>query len=99
MEYNSAEEKQMYRQELYSKAEILKHMAHPVRLCILIKLIREGPRNVSALQGCMDVAQPTISQHLGKLKAAGIVAARRHGKEVEYQISNESIHKVIQALS
>ncbi len=92
------DEKQICGQDLFFKAEILKHMAHPVRLCILVELMREGPRNVGALQECLDVSQPTISQHLSKLKAAGIVAAQRHGKEVEYQISNEITDRIIHAL-
>ena len=85
-------------EDMFFKAEILKHMAHPVRLCILVKLMREGPCNVGALQDHLELAQPTISQHLSKLKAAGIVAARRCGKEVEYQITGDLTDKIMNVL-
>jgi ArsR family transcriptional regulator, zinc-responsive transcriptional repressor len=98
MENMKPEEKAALKRYLSRKAEILKNMAHPVRLCILVKLLRDGPCNVGGLQGCLDVTQPTISQNLGKLKAAGIVSAERNGKEVIYRISDEPVRRIIEAL-
>ncbi|HOH70370.1 MAG TPA: ArsR family transcriptional regulator, partial [Sedimentibacter sp.] len=39
--------------------------------------------------------QPTVSQHLSKLKSAGILSAERNGTEIYYQIINEEIKKLI----
>jgi len=98
MEHLDPKEKEALKLELTQKAEILKNLAHTVRLCILVKLHRDGPTNVGGLQGCLDVAQPTISQHLAKLKSSGIVRAERNGNEMIYRISDESIHRIIEAL-
>ena len=56
--------------ELYeSNAELLKVLAHPVRLCIVKGLIERGPSNVSTMYTGLNMPQSTISQHLAKLKA------------------------------
>lgn len=80
---------------LEEKAELFKTIAHPVRLCILAMLIKEEQSNVTDIQCCLDVPQPTVSQHLAKLKSAGIVSADRNGTEIIYKIKNEKVKKII----
>ena len=84
---NKAETKAL----LEEKAEMFKSIAHPVRLCILTMLIKEKQSNVSDIQYCLDVPQPTVSQHLSKLKSAGILSAERNGTEIIYKIINEEV--------
>ncbi|KNF07723.1 putative transcriptional repressor PagR [Gottschalkia purinilytica] len=79
-------------------AEILKAIAHPVRLCIVNGLLEKGKCNVSYMQECLDTPQSTISQHLQKLRSAGIIKGNRNGLEVYYTISNESVAKLIREL-
>jgi DNA-binding transcriptional ArsR family regulator len=81
---------------LEEKAEILKAIAHPTRLCILAMLIKESESNVTEIQCCIDVPQPTVSQHLIKLKAAGIVVAERNGTEIIYRIKNNEARKIVE---
>jgi ArsR family transcriptional regulator len=80
---------------LSEKADLLKTIAHPVRLCILAMLIKEEQSNVTDMQCCLDVPQPTVSQHLAKLKSAGILSAERNGTEIIYTIKNEEVKKLI----
>ncbi|NLB32614.1 MAG: winged helix-turn-helix transcriptional regulator [Tissierellia bacterium] len=80
---------------LEEKAEMFKSIAHPVRLCILTMLIKEKQSNVSDIQYCLDVPQPTVSQHLSKLKSAGILSAERNGTEIIYKIINEEVKNII----
>ena len=80
---------------LAQKAELFKNIAHPARLCILAMLLKEDQSNVTDIQCCLDVPQPTISQHLAKLKAAGILSAERNGTEIIYKFKNEEIKKLI----
>jgi DNA-binding transcriptional ArsR family regulator len=82
------------RKLLESKAEILKALAHPVRLCIVRKLVEYGQCNVSKVQCCLSMPQSTISQHLGRLKAAGIVTGIRKGTEIYYEATNEDAIQV-----
>lgn len=72
-------------------AEILKVLAHPVRLCIVNGLLVSGECNVTYMQNCLNTPQSTISQHLQRLRTAGIVECRRNGLEMYYRIKNDKI--------
>jgi ArsR family transcriptional regulator len=54
--------------------------------------------NVSMLVQKMETPQSTISQHLSKLKAHGIVEGHRHGVEIQYVLVNEEVRKLIHLL-
>jgi len=92
IDFNNKEETKKI---LSGKADLFKSIAHPVRLCILAMLIKEKQSNVTDIQCCLDVPQPTVSQHLSKLKSAGILSAERNGTEIYYQIINEEVKKLI----
>ena len=83
---------------LAEKAELLKTIAHPVRLCILAMLIKEQESNVTDIQCCLDVPQPTVSQHLAKLKSAGILSSERNKTEIIYKIKNEEVQHIIELI-
>ncbi len=74
---------------LARKAEILKAIAHPIRLAILRGLINNGPTSVNNLETCVEVPTATVSQHLTKIRYAGIVTKKRKGTFIYYDISNE----------
>lgn len=80
------------------KVEILKALAHPARLCIARRLHYRGKCNVTNIQTCMEMPQSTISQHLAKLKSAGIIKGVRSGLEIEYHVVNEDAIHIIEAL-
>lgn len=42
--------------------------------------------------------QSTVSQHLQKLRAAGIIEGRRNGLEIYYSIADERIRNIIEAI-
>ena len=69
---------------LENKSNLLKALAHPIRLCIVRNLVESGGCNVSKMQTCLTMPQSTISQHLSKLKACGIVEGKRCGTEITY---------------
>jgi DNA-binding transcriptional ArsR family regulator len=79
------------------KANILKALAHPHRLCIVKGLI-ENKCNVMKIQECMMLPQSTISQHLAKLKAAGIIDGERKGLEVCYSVTDEDVINIIKVM-
>ena len=79
------------------KSELLKALAHPIRLCI-VKSLMEKESNVTNIQECLDLPQSTVSQHLFKLKAAGIIKGERNGLEISYQVINEEARKIIKIL-
>jgi ArsR family transcriptional regulator len=91
-------DKERTKKLLADKAEMFKIIANPVRLCILAMLIKEEQSNVTDLQCCIDVPQPTVSQHLAKLKAAGILTCERKGTEIIYSIKDEEIRHIVEQI-
>lgn len=78
------------------KAEILKVLGHPVRLCIVNGLITKEC-NVTGIQECLKLPQSTISQHLSILKAHGIIKGKRNGLEITYSVVNEDVIRLVRA--
>ncbi|KGO12266.1 ArsR/SmtB family transcription factor [Clostridium botulinum] len=79
-------------------AELLKVLAHPVRICIVKGLLEKGECNVSHMQNCLDIPQSTISQHLQKLRSAGIIEGDRNGLQINYHVSNKKAEQLIKIL-
>lgn len=79
-------------------SELLKTIAHPVRICIIRGLMEKGECNVTYMQACLNTPQSTISQHIQKLKTAGIIEGRRNGLEIYYKIKNDKVAELISML-
>ena len=79
------------------KAEKIKALAHPHRLCIVKGLI-DNKCNVTKIQECLKLPQSTVSQHLAKLKAAGIIEGKRNGLEICYSVVDKDIINIISVL-
>lgn len=79
-------------------AQVLKALAHPVRLCIVQGLLDSKGCNVSNIQNCMDMPQSTISQHLATLRHSGIIAGERKGPEIIYRVIHPKAQAIIDAL-
>ena len=84
--------------KLEDTAEVLKVMAHPIRLKIIKNLIENGPSNVGSMQEKFNIPQPTVSSHLGKLRRAGILISNRSGTEIYYKVGDEYILGLAKAL-
>lgn len=78
------------------KAEILKTLGHPVRLCIVNGLIAREC-NVTGIQDCLKLPQSTVSQHLGILKSRGIIKGKRKGLEVTYFVIDKDVIRLVKA--
>ncbi|MDZ7796023.1 MAG: metalloregulator ArsR/SmtB family transcription factor [Candidatus Marinimicrobia bacterium] len=73
---------------LQRKADILKAIAHPVRLAILKGLMKNGPTRVTDMETGIKTNPATVSQHLNKFKSVNIVTKERKGVEIYYTIRN-----------
>jgi DNA-binding transcriptional ArsR family regulator len=80
-----------------AKAEKLKAISHPHRLCI-IKGLMENSCNVTKIQECLKLPQSTVSQHLSKLKAAGIVEGSRNGLEICYSVVDDDVKQIVKII-
>ena len=72
------------------QAELMKTMAHPRRLQILHRLAG-GPIGVALMATELGMSQPNASQHLAVMRAAGVVEAKRNGREVRYRLVDPNV--------
>src|ERR1035437_10387387 len=72
------------------RAEILKALAHPVRV-LIVETLAKGDRCVCELNKLADIDQSNISRHLASLKKAGLVTDRREGMKVFYSLQTPCI--------
>ncbi|NCO22200.1 MAG: winged helix-turn-helix transcriptional regulator [Rhodobacterales bacterium] len=75
----------------------LRALSNPSRLLILCKLV-EGPSTVGALEAALGLGQAYVSQQLARLRADGVVTARKDGRHVRYSLSDPRITPILQAL-
>ena len=71
---------------MLSMVQCLKALADENRLRILM-LLRERELCVFEIMGVLGLSQPLVSSHLGVLRAAGLVDARREGKRMRYALT------------
>ena len=78
--------------------EALKALAHPLRWRILTTLTG-GERNVGELEQATGIVQPGLSQQLGVLRKAGLVATRKDAKLVFYSLALDELGAVTAAIA
>ncbi|ARF59534.1 ArsR/SmtB family transcription factor [Streptomyces gilvosporeus] len=72
-------------------------LASPPRLHIVWALA-QGESDVSGLAERVGGALPAVSQHLSKLKLAGLVRSRREGRRVVYLVDDPDVVAVVRLL-
>ncbi len=72
------------------QTSLLRALASPHRLRI-IQLLGERPREVNELARDLQMGQATVSQHLGAMRAVGLVEATRDGRSVRYSLTDPEI--------
>ena len=77
--------------------EFLKNLCHPHRLMIVCALV-EGELGVGDLEHGLAIRQPSLSQHLGSLREAGIISGRKAGKTVFYRLNDPRAAKLVETL-
>ena len=70
------------------KAEFFQALAHPIRIRLLEVLVTDGETSVQDLQRALKVEQPIVSQQLARLRASGIVVARKRGTVTGYSVTD-----------
>jgi len=76
------------------EANLLKLLAHPVRIAIL-KILRQEEACVCHMEATLNVRQAYISQQLAVLREAGIISDRRDGWNVFYQIQEKQVLDIL----
>jgi DNA-binding transcriptional ArsR family regulator len=85
--------------ELERSAEILRVLAHPVRLQIVHQLLgKKDFKCFTELQQILTLPQSTVSQHLHKMRSHKVLAHERKGTEVFYRVDDEKVKQTVYIL-
>ncbi len=77
--------------------DVLSALSNEVRLK-LIMCLSHGERNVTELIGNCGLSQSAVSQHLKKLRQAGLVQTYKEGKEINYRLTDRNVSELSQQL-
>jgi DNA-binding transcriptional ArsR family regulator len=76
-------------------AYVLKAVAHPLRIKIILMLNEHHELTVSAIYKNLNAEQSLISHHLINMRDKGILDIRRSGKNIYYFLVDPAISEVI----
>jgi DNA-binding transcriptional ArsR family regulator len=83
---------------VHEAAQILKAIAHPIRLGVVAVLVREGPTNVGGLAERLDIKQPIVSQQLRILRVHRLVGVTRENGYATYRVVEPHLEQLISCM-
>ncbi len=78
-------------------AAVAHGLAHPVRL-LLLDHLAQAPASVEVLAARTGLPVANVSQHLQRLKRAGLVRSERAGKRVRYALVDDAVVDLVARL-
>jgi ArsR family transcriptional regulator len=79
--------------------EILRAVAHPLRMRILEFIDQNSDINVNKIYNTLKLEQSITSQHLKILRNAGLVNTSREGKYIHYSVNYEKMAQVVKSVN
>ena len=73
--------------------EVLKALSNETRIKIMCMLM-DGEKSAGELAAGTNMRLPAISQHLSKMRAAGLVISRREAQTIYYK-ANEGVGRAV----
>ena len=77
---------------------LLRELADPLRLRVVDRLGQRGPATVSQLAAELEVPLPQLSNHLRRLRAAGLVRVERRGRQGLYELADPGLRRLLPLL-
>ena len=85
-------------EKLTMAAEMLKAIAHPMRMAIVSFLENRQKLTVTEIHERLGIEQSTTSHHLGILKSKGVLNSRRDGKNTFYFLKHAGLSGIIECI-
>jgi DNA-binding transcriptional ArsR family regulator len=86
-------------EKLEKAANMLKAIAHPIRISIVGCLDDGKKRTVTEIHKHLGIEQSTASHHLGILKDKGVLSSKREGKNTWYFLKHENLRTVLNCVN
>lgn len=91
--------KDLNSEQLERAANMLKAIAHPMRIAILTHLEDGKKLTVTEIHKLLSIEQSTTSHHLGILKDKGVLGSQREGKNTFYFLKHDSLNQIVDCVS
>jgi DNA-binding transcriptional ArsR family regulator len=89
---------QINNERLQVSSDILRALAHPLRMKILEFIDKNKTINVNKIYNTLKLEQSITSQHLKILRASGLVQTHREGKFIHYTIDYPRLATAMRAV-
>ena len=86
-------------EQLERAANMLRAIAHPMRIAILNFLEDGQKRTVTEIHEKLGIEQSTASHHLGILRDRGVLSASREGKNSYYSIRHNKLSTLVDCIN
>ena len=86
-------------EKLTMSTELMRALAHPLRLKILEFLDQNKNIQVNQIYNTLKIEQSIASQHLRILKNAGVLVADKDGKYMHYTIDYQRVSNAVKAIN
>ena len=84
--------------KLQMSSEVLRAIAHPLRMKILQFIDSNNAINVNKIYNTLKLEQSITSQHLRILRLSGIVNTERDGKFIHYSINYDKLGHTVNVI-
>lgn len=75
-------------------APMLDALSHPARLQIVLHLAKYNGCPAGSISERLPLSKSTVSQHLSKLKEAGIISSSPDGLCIRYRLNEEALNEL-----
>lgn len=86
-------------EKLQESSELMRALAHPLRIKILGFIDKHGTINVNKIYNTLKIEQSITSQHLRIMRSAGVLKADRDGKFIHYTINYPRVENAVKAIN
>ena len=85
-------------EKLEAASELLRALAHPLRLQIVEFIDQNDAINVNKIYNTLKLEQSITSQHLRVLRTTDLVSTEREGKFIHYRVDYDKIDQTLKAI-
>ncbi|HEY5511914.1 MAG TPA: metalloregulator ArsR/SmtB family transcription factor [Prolixibacteraceae bacterium] len=85
-------------EKLTLAAEMLKAIAHPMRITIVSFLEGNQKHTVTEIYERLGIEQSATSHHLGILKSKGVLSSTRDGKNTYYFLKHKGLGGILKCI-
>ena len=85
-------------EKLENASEMLKAIAHPMRIAIVDMLANDKSLTVTEIHEALNIEQAVASHHLSIMKNKGVLISERNGKNNHYKLKHPRLSQIVSCI-